>query len=491
MRITLLLAVPQAWETDVVEALTACTRVELVRRCADLPELLSAVAAQLGECVLVGSTLPGLDRTAVSELRSNGVRIVGMTSPGNEGDERLLRQLGIDTVLPADTPTDRLQAALLGQPLTEETSLLPPASERNPMKTGHPEPPTDRPAGQDPDIPQMLPDLASHLARYTAEPPSDHTELATVMLDGAPGSASAVEAGADMAAEEMTTGRVIAVWGPAGAPGRSTIALNLAEEAALAGARTLLVDADPYGGVQAQLLGLLDESPGLAGAIRAANQGHLDRPGLEKYCSPVSTRLSVLTGITRSDRWPELRPAPFEDVLRLAALAFELVVVDCGFCLEDDEELSYDTAAPRRNATTLTTLAQSDHLLVVGAAEPVGLQRLVRGLQGLDTVETPPTRTVLINRVRSGAVGPDPTQALAAALSRFVGLRGAVYVPDDRAAFDLAALEGRTLAECAPHSPAREPIRALAHALSGRAAPSVGARRRAENSLRWLRRPRR
>jgi Mrp family chromosome partitioning ATPase len=65
----------------------------------------------------------------------------------------------------------------------------------------------------------------------------------------------------------------VAVWGPTGAPGRTTVAVNLAAELALLGRHTLVVDADTYGGTIAQAVGLFDESPGLAAAARAAGQG--------------------------------------------------------------------------------------------------------------------------------------------------------------------------------------------------------------------------
>ena len=86
------------------------------------------------------------------------------------------------------------------------------------------------------------------------------------------------------------TGRVIAVWGPTGAPGRSTVATGIAVEAAAAGVPTLLVDADVYGGVLASAFGLLDESPGLAGACRQAANGRLDwrrSPGWPGRCNPT------------------------------------------------------------------------------------------------------------------------------------------------------------------------------------------------------------
>ncbi|HEU0256408.1 MAG TPA: hypothetical protein VFQ96_01060, partial [Microbacteriaceae bacterium] len=56
-------------------------------------------------------------------------------------------------------------------------------------------------------------------------------------------------------------GRVIAVWGGTGAPGRTTIAVGLAGEYAARGEETALCDVDPYGGSIATLLGLLDEAP--------------------------------------------------------------------------------------------------------------------------------------------------------------------------------------------------------------------------------------
>ena len=63
-------------------------------------------------------------------------------------------------------------------------------------------------------------------------------------------------------------GRIVAVWGPTGAPGRTTVAITLADELARLGCGSLLVDGDVYGGVIAAVLGLLDESPGLAAACR-------------------------------------------------------------------------------------------------------------------------------------------------------------------------------------------------------------------------------
>src|ERR1019366_10177289 len=53
----------------------------------------------------------------------------------------------------------------------------------------------------------------------------------------------------DVEAVERVDGRLVAVWGPTGAPGRTTVAVVLATEAARLGCPSLLADADCYGGV--------------------------------------------------------------------------------------------------------------------------------------------------------------------------------------------------------------------------------------------------
>ena len=133
-------------------------------------------------------------------------------------------------------------------------------------------------------------------------------------------------------------------------------------------------------------LGLLDEAAGLAQACRLADQGLLDAEALLRIAAPVVTRTGtfrVLTGITRADRWTELRAAALALVLARARQVADVTVIDTGFCLETDEELSFDTMAPRRNAATLRSLELADTVFAVGAADPIGVPRLVRGLAEL------------------------------------------------------------------------------------------------------------
>jgi Flp pilus assembly CpaE family ATPase len=255
------------------------------------------------------------------------------------------------------------------------------------------------------------------------------------------------------------------------------VALGLASELAGNGVSTLLVDADSYGGAIGQLVGLLEEAPGLAAAARAANQGTLDVPRLAVLCRDLGGGLRVLPGIARPSRWPELRPASVEVVLSLARRLASFVVVDCGFCLETDEELSFDTAAPRRNGSTLAVLQAADVVVAVASAEPIGLVRFVRGMSDLREVTPGVEPWVVVNRLRGSVVGGDARREVARALVRHVGIEPVALVPYDLAAFDAAQAAGQLVRDIAPNSPARLAVRDLATRVAGRAV-APGRRRR-------------
>ena len=432
-------AVSDRWESALVTTLERGTDVQIARRCPDLADLLAVAGSGLAQVALVSADLRSLDRTALDHLRECSVTVVGIYPPGDETAQRHLRQLGISTVISADASAEVIQEALdaLGDPELE------PAASWFPQGLG----PAD--AG-------LAGGASGSAGRGGARA-------------GAPD-----QAGADA---DDSLGTIIAVWGPAGAPGRTTVALNLASELARLGQPTVLVDADTYGGCIAQSLSLLDEAPGLAAATRSADQGSLDLAVLARLAPEVSAGLRVLTGIPKAERWPELRAAALEHVLTLTRRLARFTVIDCGFSLEDDEELSYDTLAPRRNAATLTSLAVADRVLAVGAGDPIGLQRLVRGLQELGTVASP-SPTVVINRVRSSAVGPRPETRIRDALTRFAGIDDPRFIPNDPASLDVSLLAGQSLAEAAPDSDVRRTLVALASEICGVPAPNTGRRRR-------------
>ncbi|OUE15646.1 CobQ/CobB/MinD/ParA nucleotide binding domain protein [Clavibacter michiganensis subsp. michiganensis] len=253
-------------------------------------------------------------------------------------------------------------------------------------------------------------------------------------------------------------GRVIAVWGPQGAPGRTTTALAIAGEVAAAGRSAVLVDADVHGGTVAATLGLLDEAPGFAAACRLAAADSLSVEELERIAQHhPSTRapgFSVLTGISRPDRWPELAEGRVSAVLQACRGWRDYTVVDASFNLEDDEEISSDMFAPRRNAATHAVLRGADHVVAVVSADTVGLSRFFRAYVQLLEIVDPSRVSVLVNRVRPSAGGWDAAGQVRRTLFRFGSVEAAAYVPEDRESLDAAVLAGATLRDIAPRSPA-------------------------------------
>jgi Flp pilus assembly CpaE family ATPase len=259
------------------------------------------------------------------------------------------------------------------------------------------------------------------------------------------------------AREQAGRGRITAVWGPAGSPGRTTTAIALAAELAATGLRVALVDADTVGAAVAPALGLFDEAPGLAAACRLAAAGALTGSELDRVAQQhrgSHGAFSVLTGIGRPSRWPELSTDRMTKVLEACRGWADHTVVDTGFNLETDEEIVSDLFAPRRNAATIAAIRAADTVVAVGAGDPVGLARFVRAYGDLLELVDSATIRVVISKVRASAVGIGPAGQIRAGLLRFGGIDDVTLVPSDPGACDAALLTARSLPDAAPRSAA-------------------------------------
>ncbi|KAA1400200.1 AAA family ATPase [Aeromicrobium ginsengisoli] len=264
------------------------------------------------------------------------------------------------------------------------------------------------------------------------------------------------EAPAPRHAPQDVRAPLIAVWGPAGAPGRSTVALGLASAAAAQGVDTALVDADTYGGSLGQMLSVLDDVSGLVAACRAANTGRAAEAA--DHLLEIDDRLRLLTGLPRADMWPQVRTGAFELVLSRLRSVAELLVVDCGFSLEPGTGPSAN-----RNQSTLQVLDQADAIVAVGRPDPVGLARLVRGLHDLAEVVPGRVPTLVVNMTRTSLGWRE--REVDATLRRLTGVVPAAHLPFDQSGLDLAAVSGRTPREVAPSSPFVTRIEVLARTL--------------------------
>lgn len=255
-------------------------------------------------------------------------------------------------------------------------------------------------------------------------------------------------------------GRVVVVWGTAGAPGRTTVAIGISDECAAAGVKTILLDADTVAASVAPALGLLDDTPALTALCRAAGRGELDASEFTRHSRHLDGGLAVVPGLNRADRWPEIRPAALESVIDVARTLAEVVVIDCAHLRDEEDGLDFGSG---RHSATNTCLDAADQVLVVAGADPIGLQRLVL-LLGDETVRMARPGIVL-NRVRRSAVGTDPERQVRQVLQRFTGQEPLAFIPEDRGALDQAVLAGKTLRELGARSPARSALERLAAAV--------------------------
>lgn len=269
-------------------------------------------------------------------------------------------------------------------------------------------------------------------------------------------------------AQSVLPHRVIAVWGPHGAPGRSTLAIQLAVELSRRGRRTALVDTDTVAPALALLLGLSDDAPGVAAACRRAERGALDSAELTRLATPLATGggdIEVLPGINRPSRWPELSSTRLRATLDACREWSEETVVDVAAAFDADEEVTYDLAGPRRHAATTASLNGADLILAVASADPLGISRFVREHAELRRLTAPTPVIVVVNQVRPGPLGIDARGQVRRTLERFAGITDVVFLPFDQRAADAALLHARPMTDVAPRSPFIAAVRRLASTL--------------------------
>jgi len=249
---------------------------------------------------------------------------------------------------------------------------------------------------------------------------------------------------------------LIAVWGPTGAPGRSSVALAVASALAARDVDTVLVDADVDGGAQAHMLGVLGDVSGLVAACRAANQGGVAE--IDRHAEIVEPALRLLSGLPRADMWPQIRPSALDLVLNRLTESADVVVVDCGHGIE-----AGGGSGPDRHRSTVAILERADEIIVVGRAEPLGLTRLVRALHDLAAVASGRSPRVLVNMTRRTLGWSD--REVDATITRLTGLAPQAHLPFDQVTWDAAALTGTTPRVAAPSSPFVARVEAFASTL--------------------------
>ncbi len=399
-------------EPDLVRAAES-VGLRIVRRCVDAVDLLAAAAIADGCPAVVSAGLPRLTPDVVARL--GGRPVIGIAADAL-GVQRLERS-GVDPVI---------VTAPAAQTTMQQVADVCAAARSTPA------------AGPAPD-PVAPP----------AAPPAPTSDAGG--SDGGSG-------GGPEEVPDPPRGRVIAVWGPLGSPGRTTIALGMAEQLAGEGHRVCLVDADTYGPSVTLALGLLEDASGLIVACRHADAGSLSPQTLASLTMTVPVRGTgqwrVLGGLPAPERWRELRRTALDRIWPAARGVFDATVVDVGFCLESDGETG--AWARERNAAALSAVAGADHIVAVGDTSVVGAARLAGTIARLREVAPTASVSLIRNRARGSAA------QWREAVGHLLPQAPVVDVPADERAVAACWARGRSLDEGARRSRIRRAMEQVA-----------------------------
>lgn len=280
-------------------------------------------------------------------------------------------------------------------------------------------------------------------------------------LDELPGRLRAPDAPAPLRRETPAkTGKVIAVWGAKGAPGRTTVAVELAAALAESEPSTLLVDADLYGGDVLQMLGVVEELPGIVTMARMGARGELADPGWAAELRRSGPRGPILLpGLLRAELWEEVSAFGWAEVVGAVKSRFRFAVCDVGFCLERARGAAQTKG---RNEVALATVTAADHVVAVVRADPVGIRSFLWALSDSDDVIPRQKLLLVANRVRRGEEAE-----VRSLIRRHLGRPPFSLIPDRPDHALPAVWRGEPVTRVEPSSPIAAEARRIAAAVGG------------------------
>lgn len=313
--------------------------VHVVRRCLDAADLLAAASLDARLPVVLGAGVPRLTRECIQRLQLQERLVIGVgVTPAHE---ELLRDWGVHEVVPA----------------------------REPAQAGA--------------------DIAARLVGAAAVPARGPRPGVWTLAARQPAPPRVGEPVLPLAPQQATqAGVLVTVWGPSGAPGRSTTALAIGAALGSRGHDVLVIDADVVEPSLALLAGLVDDAGGISLAERSAVAGRLTPGALRRLAQPVAPGCSVLSGLGGPGRWRALRPESFARVLDVARACSTSVIVDiAAFTGEPAAAGLLDDDA---QAVAMTALQASDAVVAVGRADDLGVARLLIGCTALRALHVEP-----------------------------------------------------------------------------------------------------
>lgn len=257
----------------------------------------------------------------------------------------------------------------------------------------------------------------------------------------------------------MANGRVIAVWGPPGAAGKSTVAVAIANELAEAGKSVVLLDFHFSAAALATMLGQNDNPGGIAAAARLVGQFRFTAEQLQRLTIAVPSgkhEFRLMTGLGAAERWPEISTDRAEEIINVAAENADYVVVDLESSLEAN--LRHSLTGLERHAVAAQVLSTADQIITVCSADPVGVSRYLKAVDRL--IELGPRGQVLslVNQLRTSVLGSSAKQQIVETLGRLGQITVDCFVPHDQSAADFALRSAVSITQAKRASPARSAL---------------------------------
>jgi len=168
-------------------------------------------------------------------------------------------------------------------------------------------------------------------------------------------------------------GRIVAVFGPKGGVGRTTLATNLAVAAATElGQRTVLVDASFQFGDVGVLLNLNPKNKSIADLIPEIEHGEAE--SIETFVVNHSAGIRVLLAPPSPEMAELIQPAGIKRVLEALRLTHDLVVVDCMSSFNDTTLAILDAADLVLTMLSLEITSIKNIRLFLEVAEQLGYE---------------------------------------------------------------------------------------------------------------------
>ena len=248
------------------------------------------------------------------------------------------------------------------------------------------------------------------------------------------------------ATDPLPTGKLVAVWGPKGAPGRTRLSIELAYLAGTNGLPTALIDSDTHGGDVAQLLDLPSDVPGLP---------YLSRHTDELLALTGNVRwATVIPGVVDPSHGRDVTTEGWRCLTSALRSSHRLTICDLGLGVGMSNPASNGVHVDRRDIAE-TTVRDADLVVAVFKGDPVGVKHLLWGLAGLREICDLDEMILIANQVAAG-----DERSVRDAVRRHLGRLPEAFVPFRHERVVEAIRRGRPVGQGGPSEMTRalEPV---------------------------------